>query len=429
MGRRILLAVVLTAVGLYPALTDGKPQQPATADELVAQLGSADFATRERASEALLARGVAALPALRKAVNHPNPEVARRVGQVLRVLEARAALEPKRVTFKPGMWTLTDAVGAINAQTGYPLTADPKTGTLPRVFGFTDLPFWAAVDRVSREFDQGLTLPMFEEKIELSTDRLRSPFVSAAGAFRVDLMRVHEDRDVDFAERGSGREPGRRDHKHTLTLNVLAEPRFILLAAGPVQVESAIDDLGEKLIPLPAEDKPDPDVIQVKDVIRRDYQFTLTPRFRRSSERSLAVRTLRGTVPVRVVVERRRVIVTETILTSEGAKFRLGGDTVTVKRAELDKDGGFYLRLGVPGDPGGEWKRRWHQRVSVEDAKGKPLKSNGSGWGSSGDEHHISVTYPAKNGPGELPPARLVVEDWVEVSHAVRFEFSDVPLP
>ena len=70
---------------------DKKPADGATIERLIRQLGSDRFDKREEASKALLALGDAGLPALRKAQDDPDPEIRRRVDQLLRVQKQRRA--------------------------------------------------------------------------------------------------------------------------------------------------------------------------------------------------------------------------------------------------------------------------------------------------------------------------------------------------
>jgi hypothetical protein len=94
-GSLGLLLAALLAAGA-PAGQSGAPAGAAkkASDEeinqLITQLGSADFKNRDRATRRLK-QVDAALPALRRALSSPDAEVRQRAGQVLAVLEARQA--------------------------------------------------------------------------------------------------------------------------------------------------------------------------------------------------------------------------------------------------------------------------------------------------------------------------------------------------
>jgi HEAT repeat protein len=82
MGRLWILPIALLAVGCVPEET--KPTEADDLAPLVARLGDRDFATRERATTALQAKGWAAVPALEKALETATvPEVAARLERVI----------------------------------------------------------------------------------------------------------------------------------------------------------------------------------------------------------------------------------------------------------------------------------------------------------------------------------------------------------
>ena len=92
--RRPAWAVLaaLACAGLAPAAAPPVPRPSAKQlEKLVADLGADEFATRERAQRALLAVGAEAVPALRSAVDDPDPEVRRRATEIASAAEKRAA--------------------------------------------------------------------------------------------------------------------------------------------------------------------------------------------------------------------------------------------------------------------------------------------------------------------------------------------------
>src|SRR5581483_5485828 len=69
-----------------------------TVEEWIEQLGNRDFKMREKAAKAIEAAGIDALPALRKARMHKDPEIRKRVEAWLPGLERAVLLSPKLVT-------------------------------------------------------------------------------------------------------------------------------------------------------------------------------------------------------------------------------------------------------------------------------------------------------------------------------------------
>ena len=419
--RRSLIVPAVVFV-LCTALS-GRAEPPPIApspERLVEQLGAPDFAARERATEALRALGPAALPAVRRATTSANPEARRRALQLLPGLLAQIALAPRRVAFEQKPATLAEALDVLKRQTGYAVTAAPPTGEKVRSFEVREGTFWETVERVAERTDRSVVAT--QKGVQLVSGRTRSPFVVSDGAFRVELNKIHEDRDFNFDEGGT---PGKHEHKLTLKFSVLAEPRFIVLAGGPVQFVEATDERDGKLLPAPV-NKRKIITFDFEDAIESDIFQSAEGLLNRSPKHGTRLATVSGVIPVRVVVERRRTVVA---LTGQAEQsFRVGKDVLSIKDAELTGNN-MRVSIQVPLDKRGMSTDRWHQRVKVEDLWGVPLKSNGKGSGSSGENHYISIWYRPPQGWFNTTARRIVVEDWVMLEHNVRFTFKDVPLP
>jgi hypothetical protein len=211
-------------------------------------------------------------------------------------------------------------------------------------------------------------------------------------------------------------------------VSVLAEPRFRLLAVEHARVEIAFDENEKPLKSPPPEDERKKDLISLKEMVRQDFQHTAEVLLQRSSERTRTIRRLRGTIPVKVVVERKPVVVTEKFLESKGTRFQIGGETLEITQAEQTEGGQCYVRLAVPPDRDGI-RTYWHKRIHLEDARGNRYRPAGHGTSSSGGEHHVMVDYARPEGPMTGRPTRLIIEDQVTLTHPIPFEFKEVPLP
>jgi hypothetical protein len=423
---RLLLLLVLSGAVLTPSAARSK--EPPSPDQLVQALGDPDFATRERAAAALRALGPAAIPAVKRALKSDDPEIRRHAAALLPALQTQAALAPRPVALKGGPIAVTDALKEITKQTGYLLSADPPAEGDRVHWDAGEVPFWEAVERITGRTNRSVAVATGSNDIRLLRAAARSPFVSLDGAFRVELPRIHEDRDITFTEFGERRDTGKRDHRLTLHLSVLAEPRFIILTAGPVRVTEATDDKGGKLTPAPRADDPPRSALDLDEVIRADCHGLAEVGLRRAPQQGTKVRALSGVIPIRVVVERKRVVVPN-YLRAGKKEFRVGNANLSIRRVELDPKGGLELGLNVPADAGGVDKRRWHQRVIVEDLWGNRLTPNSYGAGTVGEQHHISVGFTPPRGWLNGFSPNLVVEDWVILETPVRFSFKDVPLP
>jgi hypothetical protein len=86
----LLLSVPCLGLLLSSPGPGGEPEKPPSVDSLVRLLGSEDFQTREEASRQLRDRDDA-VPALRAALDSPDPEVSHRADDLLQALEHRYA--------------------------------------------------------------------------------------------------------------------------------------------------------------------------------------------------------------------------------------------------------------------------------------------------------------------------------------------------
>ena len=339
----LLLAAVLSDPAVFaPA---NRPADPA--DRLARALGAPDFATRERASAALRAMGAPALPAVRRAVASADPEVRQRAAALLPALQMQAAIEPKRVRLPPAA-TLDGALLVIMNQTGYAVGADAPLGDTQFAFGAHPTTFWEAVEQVAERSGRGVVATETREGLRLLAARRRAPFVSTAGAFRVELTDLHEDRDIDFGAPHPGRELGKRDHQLTLGLSVMAEPRFRVLACGPAEVTAAVDDKGGRLAAIPSDAERNTRGVDRDERGGSDFQLPTALRLRRSARSGTEIRTLTGVLPVRLVVERKRVVIPN-FRRAVGKNCSVGSDELTLEEVKVDASG-LYLEFHVTAD-------------------------------------------------------------------------------
>ena len=218
---------------------------------------------------------------------------------------------------------------------------------------------------------------------------------------------------------------GTRDHVLALKLAAQAEPRLTLLAVRPAQVASASDDRGGDL-PRPA-----PAKVQCPPL--RSGRLDAVPELPTAGQRAAAplaggtaLHTVAGVVPVRALVERRRVAVSNARAMS-GKNVPVDSETVRLAAVRREPNGELSVELSVAADaPHGS---RWAQRLIVEDMWGNRLSHNGHGRSSGRAFQWLRAEYPAPRGWLNTFSPNLVLEEWVMVEHDLKFEFGDVPLP
>jgi hypothetical protein len=308
-----------------------------------------------------------------------------------------------------------------------------------------DVPFWEAVERLRRQAGLRVRDPVFDENCQPHTRDLRSSLVSIDGAFRVEATGFFEGRGINFENPGKDGNPGQREHRLLLNLALVAEPRFMLVRIGTPQVESAQDEDGKSLATSSLEELLDEKKLleqfargemldgAICNLVGRsadqEYHCVTAILLQRGSDKARTLKVLRGVIPVEVVVERKRVIVTEKFLESTGTECRVGQDAIKIIAAEDRKEKGYSVRFTVPPFPR-DARTCWVERTHLEDARGNRYQRRLHGDLDGGEMvTRININYEPSNDPQLGPPKRLIIEDWRFVRHLLRFEFKDVPLP
>src|SRR3954471_16937931 len=131
-----------------PRVADGPPDP--VVKQLIEDLGSDDWRTREKAGRALAAKGDKALPHLRKALlATDNAEVQRRLAVLVRKMDRARLVEPRRVTLTAKDQTPKQVFDEIAKQSGYKIEFGGGGPEGKYSFEFNNAPFWQAVDTVA----------------------------------------------------------------------------------------------------------------------------------------------------------------------------------------------------------------------------------------------------------------------------------------
>jgi hypothetical protein len=406
---------------------------------LVERLGHADFRVRDDAARALADAGVRAVPALRKGLAHPDPEVRRRAGELLPAIETAALLAPRRVTLKVDRKPLRDVFAEMTRQTGFPIehwATDPAT---VYSFDLNDLPFWEALDRVCQATGLALQPGYGDDRIRLHQQNAHPPYVRYDGPFRFVANGFQHYRNVDFSLAGPGAGPARRNESLTFTFSLFVEPRLPLLGVGEVRLLAAYDTERNSMLPPPG---PSGDAIEgVRTgrwvtrygngyrTLHQQTQVNLV----RPSEKASGVRLLRGTVPVTLLADQKPIVLTDAVLSAKGKKFTAGPTTFFVEDVSAQPNKQYQLKLAVTEDNKDNpndytWMNALYQRIELQDARGTRYQVVGTNWGNSGPNHvQMTLTCAPQGEAG--PPAKLVYQSWTTLLHQVTFEFKDLPLP
>jgi hypothetical protein len=257
----------------------------------------------------------------------------------------------------------------------------------------------------------------------------RSPFVNVRGPFRLEATWFHEDRDVDLTETKTGSD-GWRNHRLTLAVSVLAEPRLTLQQVKPAKIDEAIDSDGKSLVDTIEADRPGRLQRPMRGTFQGEHLHSSDVRLRRASETAKTAKIIRGSIPIKAILIRKPMIVSAKVTEAGGTVFKAGNETLTITQVNNQGGNNIEVSIRVPYYQDGRQQPDWHERFHVEDEAGVKYQMNGRGTSSNGVEMTISMYFaPPFNNQKVGPPVKLVFEEWIVHDHAIPFEFKDVPLP
>jgi hypothetical protein len=444
----LVLCVLAAAAGGQASSSDKTDKKPAgpTVEQLVEQLGDPDFRKRDRAADLLKAEGLKALPAMKAALKHPDPEVRRRLLDLIPNIETTALLAPKRITLKAKDQSLTEVFNELSKQTGYKFEFPPNNPNNPNArvtFELDNVPFWEAADQIARHTGLGLQ-QNYDDHVRFywrgDGNGPGSPYTCTDGSFRFAATGFQLYKHVDLTQQGRG---GTRSESLTLMFTIQCEPKLPVLGIGEPRLSAAFDNEKQSLLPpanpyegIEWEGRHGRFVSRYGNGNRMWFtqsQVYLT----RGSEKATKAALVRGVLPVTLLAEQKPHVVAEKILEAKGKKATVGTSTIHVEEVTaVPNTNQISVRLTFNEDTGGNpndysWQNSIYQRLEVQDAKGNKFQLYGTNWGNSGPNSlQMTLTYAPMN-PNQKPEGdvKLIFQEWKVMQHQLKFEFKDLPLP
>jgi hypothetical protein len=454
-GWAIVALVIAAAAGIGardkpPSAGEGPPPAPLVAEKidpkiaaLINDLGSEDYRTREKAGRDLTALGEKALPAMRSVLlATDNEEVKRRLVVLVRKMDSERLVTPKRITMNLKDKTVKDALDEIGRQTNYKIEFGGGGESLKHNFEFENTPFWVAVDKVASMagcvvFSDGGD----DDTIRVYNQDAVNPYVAYAGPFRFLATNIQSNKSVQLSGISRRGAFNNRNEYLNMSFQIQSEPKNPMLGVTQAEVLVATDDLGSSLVPP-------------KDPNNRSYYENRGMRghntygnlnLSRTGDKSAAtIKTLKAKVGVILLAGTSPEIVVTDPLKVKTKTFV--GRTVEMDFGSLVEDanqkGNYSLdvtlkKLGNenPEREDYNWSNYVWSKIEVIDAAGNRYKCYGP---NSINNNGASVQLTLPFGPDDRrtgktmklgPPVKMVMNEWLSVTHEVTFEFKDVPLP
>lgn len=446
----------------------GASSAPAPA-ALVKQLGARRYSEREAAANALEKLGREALPALREARDHKDPEVRTRAIALTEKIEGSLLTLPTMVTLDYRDVPLTDVVKQLGAQAGVHLLLIPDNAVVWKSAKVTltdakPVPFWVAMDRLCDaarlQYRSGVGgfVTGREPGLVLALGTPSPGPVSYHGPFRVSVTGLRHHRELVFQPQGrlngmpvrfgqpaalppppvaarpeTGKPASAISEQFVLSLHVEAEPRISLSTNRAAKILEAVDDEGNSLA-VPNQNSPTVDVMQGYQMMpvgpAAEIQVPLVhpPRI------GGTIKRIKGVFPVSLATRKATRLVVP-LAESAGKTFENDDVVINIHAVKLNPaTHQTQVELSArpteaQANPGMEMMIARNsvnqQQLEFVDAKSRPVPWNISGYGP--EPSKMTLTLPAQD-PSRVP-THLHYYGLAKTTADIPFEFKDIPMP
>jgi hypothetical protein len=485
---RTMIIGLLLAVGLYADTDKPKPASAEAVARLIAQLGSREFAAREKAMRSLEEIGEPALELLRKAMASPDVEVRHRSTQLVRQIEQRvettSVLTPTRLRLVCKDMPLPAAVEELARKAGVPIKLQGDREKLAQrkiTLDTGETSFWNALDQLCRK--AGLVEeappppPMKPGRIQgSSVIIIGGGGIGGPRATPRDILKPPAPEETKPILLVEGKPSVLPAHLSTsIRIRLLpstakvpwkpgSDGDFILWKGSlGVRVQKAIDDQGQQLIPLmppQVEDNGGTATILINQVrintapsADEGKQGPVPVKLKKGDKPAKQLKELSGTLLALVQPAPEALVAVDDVLKAKGKLFKgVKDSSVKVLDVTRKEDGEVRLRLlvespaaamgngsSVPanvqifvnGEQLGQKKTEALSAANFAllDEAGKAckiVKAVNTGV-KAGAAQEVELTYQPE--PGQKPAARFIYTGRRTSLIEVPFTLKDVPLP
>jgi hypothetical protein len=449
-GGKLKEVDYLPAVQSVPmAMVANAPGDPAL-EQAIKDLSSDDWRTREQAGRNLAARGEKALPYMRRALlATDNPEVQRRLSVLVRKMDRERLVEPKRVTLSAKNRTAKEIIDEIAKQTGYKIDFTDQN-TAKYSFEFNKTPFLEAIDTVANAAGFVVYSEYEDDTIRVYNQDSTNPYVAYAGPFRFVATNIQSSRNVQLSGLSKrGNNLNTNDYM-SLSFQIQSEPKNPMIGTMQPEILEAKDDLGGSLL---AQRERNGYQSNYLNGGYRGHNTYLSANLTRGDRNAKTIKSLKGRVAVVLLSGTMPEVVIADPLKVKKKTFTGRSSEVQLDSVEEDANqkGVYLVNVTVKrisnenADPNNfnarnddyMWANNVHQKLELQDDKGNRFFSYGP---QSSTNNGTSIQLVMQFGPDDRrtgrpgavkpgAPTRLILNEWLTVTHEVTFEFKDIPLP
>jgi hypothetical protein len=402
--------------------------------QLVERLEAPKIETRTAAEKSLIDLGPRILQLLPTAIDVKKKDLTERVDRVRAALnekESQASLDASKVTIKGTAMRLTEAIKALQSQSGNVITdlreENGAEVTNPALdLDIADKPFFEAFDIIADK--AGITFTPYTGDGTLgimaggmaganpNMPMTGKPLMVYAGPFRVQFKQLAIVKDF-----------GAANGTATAQFDVMWEPRLrpMLLAVKNEDLK-VVDDQDKAIAPQVNEEASETGLRAGNCAAELNINLIAPER---------AAKTLKSLkVKGNVTVPAGMRLFKFPSLAGTNITQKQGDIAVTLEGAEVDEQN-WKVALQVSFPEGGEALESYRQglfnnRIWLQKPDGTRFEHNGGFNNSGASEGKIGFEYIFVDAPGKLADHMLVYESPAKVVPIpLEFEFKDVPLP
>jgi hypothetical protein len=276
-----------------------------------------------------------------------------------------------------------------------------------------------------------------DEVVRLSRSNGHAPHAGRSGPFRYVANNLQLYRNTDLSTTESVKN---RHETLTLNLTVYSEPRLPLMNLGEVRLESAYDDLKNSMVPRRDVTVPQGTPWGWGRLGGRRYwggnykqmSMQVSVPLDRRSEKATKLKSLKGVVPMMVLVEQKPILISDKILDAKGTKKEIGDLTFEVKEVKKLQNNQISVNFIITHKQTNDysWQNNLYNRLELHDDKGNKFRIWGTSWGGSGPSNvNMTLTFASDNAMKAGEPKKFSFIHWETRLYDVEFEFKDIPLP
>ena len=243
-----------------------------------------------------------------------------------------------------------------------------------------------------------------------------------------------------ISRRGGGQY---RNEYMNLQFQIQSEPKNPMLGVTQAEVISAADEFGGSLVPPK---NPNDRSNYYNNGGFRGHNTYGNLNLARGDKTATTIKSLKARVGIVLLSGTAPEIVVTDPLKLKNKTFV--GRTTEMDFGTLTEDanqkGNFVLevtckKLGATDPDRGEdynWSNYVWQKIELVDAAGNKYRTYGpNNINNTGSTVQMTIPFGAEDRRGNRataklgPPVKLVVNEWLSVTHEVTFEFKDIPLP